>query len=210
MEANRKFIEKNWRNKCCDNLKKSNKIIEGDLYEFGVYSGMSMKLILNYFNNYINNSFGFDSFKGIPEELEDQYNNPSWVKGFCNIQDHIKGSVENIKENIIKYINYDNVYLLDGWYKDTLNEENIIKYNMRPASVIDIDCDIYSSTYEALDFMFKNNLVQKGTLIFYDDWGGTEEYKGGESLAHKQIIKKYNTQCEEIYGNKTQKIFKII
>ncbi len=208
--GNRDLVSKNWRNKYCISMKTNNEIIEGDFYEFGVYSGMSMKLILNYFSDKINNSYGFDSFEGIPKEKKDKYSNKLWVKGYCDISKIINGNKNTIKINIFDYINNNNTYLIDGWYKYTLNKDNILKYNMKPASIIDIDCDIYTSSYKALDFIFSNNLVQEGTIILYDDWGGTEEYKGGESLAHQQIIDKYKVICEEIYGSKTQKIFKIL
>ena len=42
--------------------------------------------------------------------------------------------------------------LVAGWFDDTLNEATIQKHRITKASVIMIDCDLYSSTKAALDF----------------------------------------------------------
>ena len=85
---------------------------------------------------------------------------------------------------------------------------------MKPAAYVDIDVDLYKSTVLALDFLFRNKLIQVGTLIGYHDWGGLEEFTGGESLAHKELTEKYGVVCEEIFrqgeGLHVQKIFRVV
>jgi hypothetical protein len=69
------------------------------------------------------------------------------------------------------------------------------------ACYIDIECDIYESTYCALDFIFKNRLAAPGCLIGYDDWSGTVPLKeglAGESKAHQEICAKYKIKTREI------------
>ena len=122
--------------------------------------------------------FGFDSFEGLPQETNDTYNHPQWVKGYCNINRYYRGNIEQYLTNFLA-CNRHSVTFIKGWFTNTLSKENITKYNFKPASFIDLDADIYTSTYQALDFMFANDLVQKGTLFGYDDWGGTPEYLGG-------------------------------
>lgn len=201
----------NWRNYPCDKVINKSLLPSGDFYQFGVFTGTSMKVIIHYLHDRINKSFGFDSFEGLPQENNDKFNNRHWVKGFCNVQNKIQG---DIKQQILDFISFDKkiqnkVNLIEGWFNKTLTKENIEKYQMAPASIIDIDCDIYTSTYEALEFMFTNKLVQIGTLILYDDWGGTLEWKGGESRAHKELTEKYGIVTQEIYSTKGQKIFRI-
>ena len=41
---------------------------------------------------------------------------------------------------------------------------------MRPALYVDIDVDIYISSYQALDWLCKHKLIRRGTIIGYDDW----------------------------------------
>ena len=65
----------------------------------------------------------------------------------------------------------------------------------KPAFFIDVNCDLYISTIQALNWVFKHNLAKKGTLILYDDWQNTP-FGEGESLAHMQIAEKYMVQFE--------------
>ena len=55
--------------------------------------------------------------------------------------------------------------------------------NPKPAFWVDLDVDLYISTVQVLDFMFKNHLIVPTTLVSFDDWGATKEFEGGESLA---------------------------
>ena len=48
----------------------------------------------------------------------------------------------------------------------------------------------------------ENNLIVPGTLIGYDDWGGTpgfEEFKDGESRAHKEIVDEWGIKMTKLY-----------
>ena len=72
--------------------------------------------------------------------------------------------------------------------------------------IIHIDSDIYTSTYEALDFCFKHDLVTKGTIIVYDDWGAYHEKSVGEfevaeGRAHIEIMEKYKKTSNFITKN---------
>lgn len=176
-----------------------------DVYEFGVYSGQSMKAIANFYKKHnckIRKMFGFDSFEGLPEEKNDVYAHESWYRGAFNAEELFK---TKDKSEIIKKIlevigpREHEILLIPGFYDKVLNNDLVRKYDMKPASFVNIDCDIYTSAYLALDFMFKNNLIVKDTFIRYDDWGGTPEYKGGESKAHREIQEKYNVDFKLIY-----------
>ena len=59
----------------------------------------------------------------------------------------------------------------------------------RPALYVDIDVDLYSSTYQALEWLAQFGLLVPGTIIGYDDWvtGG----ENGEQRAHKDILEKF-------------------
>ena len=87
-----------------------------------------------------------------------------------------------------------------GWFKDTLDAQLVQKGVFKPAAYVDIDADLYSSTFEVLDFMFKNKLIRAGTLIGYDDWGDTDLWTAGESRAHKEIVAKYGARCAQLFS----------
>lgn len=48
-----------------------------------------------------------------------------------------------------------------GYYDESLSpkhDSQVMKLGMKPASYIDIDCDLYESTRDALDFFFRNGM----------------------------------------------------
>ena len=72
----------------------------------------------------------------------------------------------------------------------------------QPALYVDFDLDIYSPTKFAKHIRMENNLIVPGTIIGYDDWGGTpgfEEMKDGESRAHREIIEEYGIGMQKLY-----------
>jgi hypothetical protein len=178
-----------------------------DLYEFGTYLGQSICGIFEYIEFYninFNNFVGFDSLEGLPLENLDSNNNIHWTKGKFSFNEYIKKNqitVNEYKSWLIENNRLPNKYsdkfrLIKGFYENTLNESNL--NNLKPALFINIDCDIYTSTIQVLEFIFKNKLYVSGkTIIRYDDWSNNNmEYLTGQSKAHLEITKKYNIDCE--------------
>jgi hypothetical protein len=51
-----------------------------------------------------------------------------------------------------------------GYYSESLSpqhDKQVVELGMKPASYIDIDCDLYESTRDALDFFFRNGERQE-------------------------------------------------
>lgn len=172
-------------------------------YQFGVFNGDSLFDIANLFkrkNKPLNHLFGFDSFIGFPENDGRQ---SDWSTGSLNTCEHLGvNTIEECVDVIYKKVTpglqpETKLELIPGFFSDVLTKENVQKYNMGPAAYIDIDCDLYESAIECLEFVVQNGILQPGTLIWYDDWGGTEgwdEYRDGEPRAHKEISDKYNIE----------------
>ena len=182
--------------------------LEGeDLYEFGVASGKSMVEIINCLKDKklsFNCFHGFDSFIGMPQCSVEPLWQGEWAEGNFNSQEmygcsSVESTIEYLTENISPCL-YEDTQLLKfipGFYKDSLPLVDV--ESLRPAAIIDIDCDLYSSTYEVLDFMAKNRLIKEGTILIYDDWGGSpgfETHSDGESKAHKEICEKYGIDAQ--------------
>lgn len=186
-----------------------------DIYEFGVYTGESVWDIQNIYNARqlpVRKFFCFDSFEGLPEETKEPITQECWHKGGFNASEKLNANsvdecvekVNSIVRQQADFSNTDLVYV-PGFFEDTLTDDLVQKLDMKPAAFVDLDADIYSSTYTALDFMFRNGLIQRGTLLAYDDWGGTpgwQTYADGESRAHEEICSKYRVQahCIAQYG----------
>lgn len=102
--------------------------------------------------------FAFDSFQGLPEgEL---YN---WGKGMYAC------SKRRFLANIRKAgVDMRRVTTVEGYYCDSLTEAAREKCGIRRAAVVHLDCDLQSSTAEALAFI--EGMVDEGTVLIFDNW----------------------------------------
>ena len=106
--------------------------------------------------------FGFDSFEGLPETAstdDDGY----WYPGQFNCDLEITRKILDLEN-----VDWNQIFLVKGWFSDTLNDDLIRKYKISNASVIMIDCDMYLSAKEALRFC--SPIIKKEAVILFDDW----------------------------------------
>ena len=65
-------------------------------------------------------------------------------------------------------------------------------------AIIHIDCDLYESTMDVLDYLFENKHLLDGCMIFFDDWNcGNASPHLGERRAWSEITKKYNVNYSD-------------
>ena len=184
-----------------------------DIYQFGVFNGNSMVELAGILINLdlkLNCFYGFDVFTGMPKETAEPIFQESWdpdimPDAFNVLLKLNMDSPENVAEHIekeVKFIfqsskNPTNVKIIAGLVEETM-KKNI---NYKPAFYVDFDLDIYSPTRYAFEFLAKNNLIVPGTIIGYDDWGGTphQNYEHGESRAHKEVSDLYGINMTKIY-----------
>jgi hypothetical protein len=188
-----------WYDSIFDNRKfliNSNKdfLCGKSLLEFGVWSGASLTQFSNLYDEYglEKKFFGFDSFEGLPPEELDENNPEYWKPGLFS-----DTSLEEIQKKL-PFVN-----LKKGWFKDTLNDQTLKEVSKTKVGIFHIDCDIYTSTIQVLEWIAKNNLLVSGSLVIYDDWGGhyqkgVGEFECGEGKAHKEICEKYNLNFDFI------------
>jgi hypothetical protein len=179
----------------------------GDYYEFGVSRGSSMLLMYEALVDAGLDDvrlFGFDSFEGLPPDDEG-----FWKKGdfLAEIDDVLKRFSDN-------HIDLDRVNLIKGFYSDSLTNELVDEHKMEKASVIMIDCDMYSSTIEALEFC--EPLIKDDVIMIFDDWNPLAKQNMGEKRAFDEFLEKYpHFTAEEIGkyhyrpGDMNGKVFKI-
>ena len=161
--------------------------IEGDYLEFGVFAGHSfidsynvIKEVFAYHSKTHSGRaeedlsrmtaiwenmrfFAFDSFQGLPE-LEGVDQRTSYFK-----KSEYASTENQFRANLIKAgVSLNKVVTVAGWFEETCTEETIRKFGMRKASIIHIDCDLFSSTKVALEFI--KPLLLDGTVIIFDDW----------------------------------------
>jgi hypothetical protein len=197
------------------NIFSKEELVDMDVYQFGVFTGDSMKeiaSILSKHNIEINSFYGFDVFTGMPKETAEPIAQPSWdpdvepdtfnaVKRLnLNSVDECVNKISTEVKNIFNSNNNNSsVSIFPGLVQDTIEKNG---GNFKPAFYVDFDMDIYSPTKHVFDYLMKNNLIIRGTLIGYDDWGGTPGYKemaDGESRAHREIIEEYGIKMSKIF-----------
>src|SRR5512133_227837 len=185
-------------------------------YAFGICTGNTLVDIYQTFRDYgvdCEHILAFDSFEGLPDEKPGLPKHRNWNRHEFNMKYIFKS------ENTAKIIQDIEARLCDrsipiqwyeGYFIDVLNDK-FLKSKPKPAFWVDLDVDLYISAAQVLDFMLKHKLILPGTILSYDDWGGTDEYAGGESLAHKEACDKYGVGCEQIVsaenGENVQKVF---
>jgi hypothetical protein len=147
--------------------------IPGGLYaEFGVYHGRSLKKIRDRLNSQIP-LYGFDSFKGLPEE---------W-NGFP------AGSFATSVR-----VNLPNTHLVVGAFETTVPW--FVSEHPQHVSFMHIDCDLYSSTKTVLTHFAKQ--IVPGTVILFDEIFGYSGYETHEYQAFGEFLSETGKRFEAI------------
>ena len=142
----------------------------GLVLEFGVSFGNSIKQIAKLISTDIH---GFDSFQGLPE---------SW-------HNESKGTYST-KEIIPKLPK--NVCIHKGLFKETIPK--FLKKNNDSIRLINIDCDLYSSTNTVLNLL--SNQIVPGSIIIFDEYLGNENWREDEFKSFQEAVKKYKWKYE--------------
>lgn len=161
-------------------------LVEGDYLEFGVYQGGSIinayssirdvhrqrpvdgnhsyeyqKQVAELWNKM--RFFAFDSFRGLPKPKEADCHSSDFVEGqfACDLP-AVHGNLSAAGVDIRK------VVVVPGWFEETCVASTIKKHNMKAASIIHVDCDLYESAKVVLKFV--EPLLVNGTVLIFDDW----------------------------------------
>lgn len=157
----------------------------GDFLEFGVYYGTSLACMhqaLGELGLAHVRMFGFDSFEGLPASADKEPGSP-WRPG------QYRSSLGMTRRYLRKRrVPQGRVVLEKGWFSDTLTAEFRERHEIRRASFLMVDCDLYSSTRDAL--AFAGPLLGPRTVIYFDDWhaAGMAEKGQGERRAFEEFL----------------------
>ena len=164
----------------------------GDYLEFGVYQGNSLLCMHRALADLGLDKvrlFGFDSFEGLPESAT---MDEVWSPG------QFRSDIEYTKERLSRNgADWKRTTLVKGFYSDTLTDGLTNRLGLERAAVIMIDCDLYTSTREALAFCAP--LIRDEAVIFFDDWHATGEDKG-EKRAFREFLEKHPDLTAEDFG----------
>jgi len=166
------------------------KNIKGDVMEFGVYGGTSFiaTIDLMFKNNMFKDKrlLGFDSFKGLPNEKNGVEIKPEWIKGnySCSKNNGVLRGINMYRKENQPDVPLDRIFLIEGWFKDSLTEELKREYDMESIAFAFIDVDLYISAKQVLIWL--KDLCVSGTILCFDDW--VEDPNMGEQKAFREFI----------------------
>ncbi len=180
--------------------------VKGDIAEFGTMSGMTARILskalldLDIYSPMKKRLHLFDSFKGFPDtntaiDIDSPHVKAGvWREGSCQ-----GVSVDQLSQICQQFIPPDRFSVYDGWFSDTMSQ---IQEGTKFA-LMHIDCDLYQSTIDVLDYAFKHEMVSEGCALFFDDWNcNRANPEFGERKAWAEMVDKYkikSSDCGE-YG----------
>jgi O-methyltransferase len=170
--------------------------IPGALMEFGVLGGWSSRIfceiLRDIFN--LNNIYLFDSFEGLPEyhsavdlESYEIAGRNIWADKMKFPADFVRQFEQphewHIRDRLSEIIRPERIIVRKGFYSDTL--KNPPKEN---AAVVHIDCDLYQSTVEVLNGLYRGRCLQDGTVLLFDDWNCN---KGNPNFGERRAFQEF-------------------
>lgn len=153
----------------------------GDYLEFGVNRGTSMACMHRALQDrelpHVR-LIGFDSFEGLPPEAADE----GWVPGdFKSTYDAATAYLKRAGVDLSR------VTLVKGWFNETCTAQTKNHLALEKASLIMVDCDIYSASRDVLYYV--EPLIRDHAIVICDDWSarGSNEQKG-QSDAFEEFL----------------------
>jgi tetratricopeptide (TPR) repeat protein len=143
---------------------------EGLVLEFGVRFGNTIRQLAKLTQQKI---YGFDSFEGLPEVWHHE------PKGSYTT----RGEIPKVPHQ---------VELIQGWFDQTLPQ--FLESYSGSVRLINVDCDIYSSTKTVLDALAPR--IVTGSVIVFDEYIGNEHWREDEFKAFQEAVTRYRWKYE--------------
>ncbi len=156
--------------------------VPGDYFEFGVYQGQSFLMAHHMKQRFRMDEmklWGFDSFAGLPE-IDDAADN-TWSRGeyACSLDEFRR----ILARGGVKKNEYE---LIPGYFDRSLNDGLHRKLDGRTASVVYVDCDLYTSTVLVLNFV--KRYLGNGTIVCFDDF---YHYRGNPDQGEQRALSEF-------------------
>ena len=188
--ANFLFDRKPRRSNFIRNISKFvvNECVVGDYYEFGVYRGETTAQFFHmltqtatrrlentnpisesatyqaraWFQDSCNFNL-YDSFEGLPSLTSSDKGTNDFFEGQYSVSER-----DVIRKLTDSKVPIERVNTVAGWFSTTCDPMKVETSSLRKASVIWLDCDLYSSASDALKIF--STILQPGTIVVIDDW----------------------------------------
>lgn len=173
--------------------------VPGDIVEFGTMSGMTAQVLamgmaqMTIQNQTPRKLHLFDSFEGLPEATQapdtesPHVQKGEWKPGGCT-----GISAEQLGQAVGRFLPAERVNIHAGWYSDTVPQ---LPGDTRFA-LLHVDCDMYSSTMDALVPCFERGLISAGAHLFFDDWNcNRADPRFGQRKAWSELIERFDIRA---------------
>jgi hypothetical protein len=149
-----------------------NEGVPGDLIEAGVWRGgatILMRAVLAAYGVSDRTVWAADSFHGFPASTDRGREIDRETDATAGMGEELfRVSLADVKRNFARYGLLDHqVRFLAGWFSETLHRAPI-----KRLAVLRLDCDLYESTWDALDALYPKLSV--GGYLIVDDYGRYE------------------------------------
>jgi hypothetical protein len=140
-------------------------IPDGDILEFGVYQGSSLRLLAERFSN--RRIYGFDSFEGLPQ---DWWNRP-------------RGTFKTP----VPDLGLPNVTLVQGRFDESV--PRFLSTWSGSAAIVHVDCTLYASTMACLPPVLPR--CRPGTILIFDEYYNYSDFTQHEWRAWRELRQRY-------------------
>ncbi|MGO9645545.1 MAG: TylF/MycF/NovP-related O-methyltransferase [Candidatus Bathyarchaeia archaeon] len=129
--------------------------------------------------------YAFDSFQGLPPKKDEKDNYVEWKEGsFRTTLPLLKKQLNALRFNP----DASNLHYVPGYYEKTLTKNLQNDLESRPASIVTVDVDYYSSTIQVLNWL--KPILKSGVIFYFDDiWAFDGNPYYGQPAAINQFNK---------------------
>jgi predicted O-methyltransferase YrrM len=142
----------------------------GMALEFGVWAGRSLRVIAEVRGR--REVYGFDSFKGLPEDYR-------W---------HVRAGSFAVDEAPT----VEGAQLVEGWFEETLPD--FLATHPGPVDFLHIDSDLYSSAVTVLELVGPR--LVPGSVVMFDEFFNYQGWEKHEYRAWQEYVERTGTQVE--------------
>lgn len=175
--------------------------VEGDVAEFGTMTGLTATVLaqglgdLDHYRDAKRSIHLFDSFEGFPtidspvDQASPQVRSGGWKPGGCRGVSKVQ-----LMNLCCQKLPAGRIRIYDGWFKDTMEQ-------LAPdtkLALLHVDCDLYSSTMDVLEYVFAHGMVSEGAAVLFDDYNCNRASPAcGERKAWSECIEKFHIECSD-------------
>lgn len=165
--------------------------IYGDIAEFGTFRDFTARIIamLMRSEGYPAHLHLFDSFEGLPPitsnvdyACDEVAVDGVWYDGAMAVAPQTPQLIRNVLHTVM---NPSYLHIHEGYFEQTLSR-NLFS---RKLALVHIDCDLYQSAKFVLSYLLKNDLVEDGAVLLFDDYNCCRANpKFGERRALAEVL----------------------